>query len=170
ADPFAAEPGARMYRTGDLARYLPAGRLEFLGRNDQQVKIRGFRVEPGEIEAKLEQLDGVKDAAVVAREDAAGGRRLVAYYTGEAIAAEALHAALRASLPDYMVPGRYMHLAALPLTPNGKLDRRALPEPDAQALVSRRYDALVVEAEQALAAIWQDVLVLPMLGLQDHLF
>ncbi len=169
-DPFGGEPRASVYRTGDLGRWLADGSIEYLGRNDQQIKIRGFRVEPGEIEAKLEQLDGVKDAAVVAREDAAGGRRLVAYYTGEAIAADALHAALRASLPDYMVPGRYMHLAALPLTPNGKLDRRALPEPDAQALVSRRYEAPVGEAEQALAAIWQDLLGVARVGRQDHFF
>ncbi|WP_176324627.1 AMP-binding enzyme, partial [Burkholderia vietnamiensis] len=135
-DPFSETPRARMYRSGDLARYQPAGNLVFLGRNDDQVKIRGFRVEPGEIEARLASCPGVREAAVVVQDGEAGERRLLAYWTGEALRAEDLRRSLQASLPEYMVPAAYVRLDALPLTPNGKLDRRALPEPDALAYAS----------------------------------
>ncbi|WP_246791972.1 non-ribosomal peptide synthetase [Burkholderia perseverans] len=169
-DPFGDDPHACLYRTGDLGRWREDGSLDYLGRNDHQVKVRGFRVELGEIEARLEALDGVKDAVVVARGDAAGGRRLVAYYTGAAQPPEALHAALLAVLPDYMVPGLYVPLAALPLTPNGKLDRRALPEPGADAVVSRAYEAPQSEAEHTLARIWQELLGVARVGRSDHFF
>ncbi|WP_244131951.1 non-ribosomal peptide synthase/polyketide synthase [Burkholderia plantarii] len=169
-DPFGDDPHACLYRTGDLGRWREDGSLDYLGRNDHQVKVRGFRVELGEIEARLEALDGVKDAVVVARGDAAGGQRLVAYYTGAAQPPEALHAALLAVLPDYMVPGLYVPLAALPLTPNGKLDRRALPEPGADAVVSRRYEAPVGDTERTLARIWQELLGVERVGRHDHFF
>ena len=111
-DPFAAEPGARMYRTGDLGRWLADGNIEFLGRNDFQVKVRGFRIELGEIEARLHQHPGVGEVVVIAREDAAGEKRLVAYYTAgsraAAAGAEELRAHLSAVLPEYMVPAAYM--------------------------------------------------------------
>ena len=80
-DPFSEAPGARLYRTGDLGRYRADGAIEYLGRNDDQVKIRGLRIELGEIQARLTQLDGVKEAVVLAREDVPGDLRLVAYYT-----------------------------------------------------------------------------------------
>src|SRR6185369_7889190 len=140
-DPFAGEPGARLYRTGDKVRLLASGDLEFLGRFDDQVKIRGFRIEPGEIEQALAALPGVREAAVVVREDrpdggAEGGngdRRLVAYVAGD-VSTDALRQALRERLPDYMVPAAFVMLEALPLTPNGKVDRRALPAPERQSL------------------------------------
>ncbi|WP_176315996.1 AMP-binding enzyme, partial [Burkholderia vietnamiensis] len=127
ADPFADRPGARMYRTGDLGRWRPDGTLDYLGRNDDQVKIRGFRVEPGEIEATLVRCPGVKDAAVIARQDTPGRpdeKRLVAYLVpqdGAELSAADLRARLAAALANYMVPSAFVMLAALPLTPNSKL-------------------------------------------------
>src|SRR6202035_2884773 len=130
-DPFGGEPGGRLYRTGDLARLLPDGNLHFLGRADQQIKIRGFRIEPGEIEAALTGHPAVREAAVVAREDEALGRRLVAYVAGDESlpAADDLRTFLARSLPEHMLPSLFIHLASLPRTLNGKVDRQALPAP-----------------------------------------
>lgn len=128
-DPFAG--AGRMYRTGDLVRRGPDGRLAFLGRADHQVKLRGHRIELGEIETCLERLPGVRQAIVVAREDAPGDQRLVAYVTTERPLAEAeLRAALETQLPAFMVPARIVALDAFPLTPNKKVDRAALPAPE----------------------------------------
>jgi len=171
ADPFADRADARMYRTGDLGRWLPDGNLEFLGRNDQQIKIRGFRVEPGEIEARLRALAGVDDAAVHAREDRPGDKRLVAYVVGADIAPAAqLRAALARELPDYMVPAAFVTLPRLPLTPNGKLDRQALPAPDQDAYAQRPYAAPQGDTETALAQIWAELLQIERVGRDDHFF
>ena len=136
ANPFVAEPGARLYRTGDLGRYRSDGTIEYLGRNDFQVKIRGFRVELGEIESRLLECPGVREAVVLAREDRPGDTRLVAYYVprptgpgGPAVSAAALRQQLADTLPAFMVPALYVALDSLPLTVNGKLDRGALPPP-----------------------------------------
>ncbi|NVE01900.1 non-ribosomal peptide synthetase, partial [Massilia sp. BJB1822] len=173
ADPFSAEPDARLYKTGDLARYLADGNIEYLGRNDFQVKLRGFRIEPGEIEARLMDVSGVREAVVLAREDQPGDKRLVAYLTAEegaTLTPAALRAALANALADYMVPSAFVVLAALPLTPNGKLDRRALPAPEQGALASRTYAAPQGEVEAALAAIWQELLGVERVGRDDHFF
>src|SRR5262249_61837835 len=98
-NPFVQGAGTRMYRTGDVGRWLRDGTIEFLGRNDFQVKIRGFRIEPGEIEARLEGHSGVNKAVVLAQEGAEGSKRLVAYYTGEQVGAEALRSYLSSGLP-----------------------------------------------------------------------
>ncbi|HEX2077205.1 MAG TPA: amino acid adenylation domain-containing protein, partial [Longimicrobium sp.] len=170
-DPFGGEPGARLYGTGDLGRWRPDGTIEFLGRSDFQVKIRGFRVEPGEIEARLREHPAVREAAVVAREDEPGEKRLVAYWAGEqGVDVEALRAHLGQRLPEHMVPAAYVHLDALPLTPNGKLDRKALPSPDGEAFVRHGYEAPVGEVEQALAEVWSEVLGVERVGRRDDFF
>ncbi|RYF23453.1 MAG: amino acid adenylation domain-containing protein, partial [Comamonadaceae bacterium] len=171
-NPF-AQPGARMYATGDLVRWLPDGKLEYLGRIDQQVKIRGFRIELGEIEAALRKLPQVRDAAVVAREDRPGDKRLVAYAVaqqeGEELDANAVRDALGKMLPEYMLPSQLMLLGALPLTPNGKVDRRALPAPDAAA-GDEHYVAPLTEVQEVLGRIWADVLKVERVGLKDNFF
>ena len=163
-DPFGA---GRVYRTGDRVRRLPNGSIEFQGRMDGQVKIRGFRVETGEVEAALRDA-GAADCAVVAREDAPGERRLVAYVVGEADA-DTLRAHLRRGLPEHMVPSAFVALERLPLTPNGKLDRRALPAPEGGP-VEARYTPPQSEIETALAEVWAEVLGLDRVGRDDGFF
>ena len=171
ADPFSATPGARMYRTGDLGRWLSDGSIEYLGRTDFQVKVRGHRIELGEIEARLAEHPSVRDAVVVAREDAGGEKRLVAYCVGgDELDVAALRAHLGQTLPEYMVPAAYVRLDALPLSANGKLDRKALPAPEGAAYGTRAYEAPVGEVEEALAEIWADVLGAPRVGRWDHFF
>ncbi|MBI6710660.1 amino acid adenylation domain-containing protein, partial [Pseudomonas syringae] len=174
ADPFSEDPQARLYKTGDVGRWLANGALEYLGRNDFQVKIRGLRIEIGEIEATLAKHPAVHEAVVTAREDIPGDQRLVAYYTQSAehtaVDIETLRGHLQQQLPEYMVPAIYVLLEAMPLTPNGKLDRKALPAPDAQALISRGYEAPQGEVETLLASIWADVLKVEQVGRHDHFF
>ncbi|MGA8137182.1 MAG: amino acid adenylation domain-containing protein [Pseudomonas gingeri] len=175
ADPFGLSDDARMYRTGDLVRMRPDGVLEFLGRNDQQVKIRGFRIEPGEIEALMLTLPGVREAAVIAREDVPGSTRLVAYLSVEPHlagrnASHTLRPYLSSQLPDYMVPSAFVLVEQLPLSPNGKLDRRALPAPAAEDFAHREYEAPNDETETLLAAIWADLLGLERIGRHDDFF
>ncbi|MBV4490402.1 non-ribosomal peptide synthetase [Pseudomonas oryzicola] len=167
ADPFAS--GGRLYRTGDRVRRRADGVIDFLGRLDNQLKIRGFRIEPGEIEARLRNLAGVRDAVVVAR-DSNGGKQLIGYVVpvNAAIRAEPLRDALRAELPDYMVPAQLVLLPALPLTPNGKVDRNGLPTP--AFTTGRAWMAPRNAIEQALAAIWQDVLDVQQVGVDDNFF
>ncbi|HEU4562948.1 MAG TPA: non-ribosomal peptide synthase/polyketide synthase, partial [Longimicrobium sp.] len=170
-DPFSAEPGARLYRTGDRVRWLADGSLEFLGRTDRQVKVRGFRIEPGEIEARLREHPEVREAVVLAREDAPGDRRLVAYLVGpESVAIDALRTHLSERLPEYMVPAAYVRLEALSLTPTGKVDRKALPAPEGGAFVTRGYEAPVGETEEALAGVWSELLRVEQVGRRDHFF
>ncbi|MBC9250735.1 hypothetical protein A9179_10650 [Pseudomonas alcaligenes] len=193
-DPFGAA-GERMYRTGDLVRWREDGTLDYLGRVDHQVKIRGFRIELGEIESQLLALDGVQEAAVIARETPSG-KQLVGYIVAKPDShpspngrgdggegAPELHdasltptlsqgerelrAALAKVLPDYMVPAQIIVLAKLPLTPAGKLDRAALPEPSWQ---SQSYEAPQSNNERILAAIWAEVLGVERVGRQDHFF
>jgi acyl-coenzyme A synthetase/AMP-(fatty) acid ligase/acyl carrier protein len=170
ADPFGS--GKRLYRTGDLARWRADGELEYLGRVDHQVKVRGYRIELGEIEAALRGDAGVKDCVVVAREDAPGDKRLVAYVVGEGETApdsNGLRAQLKKSLPEYMVPSTVVRLARLPLTPNGKVDRRALPAPEGRPEVTA-YVAPRTPIEEAVAAIWCEVLKLDKVGIDDNFF
>ena len=202
-DPFSGDPPAgdslasrsvtqgRLYKTGDLGRWGADGNIEYLGRNDHQVKIRGFRIELGEIEAQLRRQAQVNEAVVIARDEAHGDKRLVAYVTArasavakgelatggesvsgraEGLSVESLRALLTASLPDYMVPSAFVVLASLPLTANGKLDRKALPAPDRDVYPGQQYEAPRGEIESALAQIWQELLAVERVGRQDHFF
>jgi amino acid adenylation domain-containing protein len=170
-DPFSEESGARMYRTGDLGRWRSDGTIEFLGRNDFQVKIRGFRVELGEIEAQLCACDGVREAMVLAREDAPGEKRLVAYYVSEdALDVAVLRERLSRRMPDYMLPTAFVRMLSWPLTANGKLDRRALPAPEGDAYARREYEAPLGAAEESVAAIWRELLGLDQVGRHDNFF
>jgi amino acid adenylation domain-containing protein/non-ribosomal peptide synthase protein (TIGR01720 family) len=169
-DPFSREEGARVYRTGDLGRWLPEGHIEFLGRNDFQVKIRGFRIELGEIEEALRRQAGVSEAVVIAQEDKVGDKRLVGYVTpanGRGLDPRELREGLGQSLPEYMIPAAIVELERWPLTPSGKLDRRALPEP--KYSVAQWRAARTVE-EEALCALFAEVLGVERVGLDDHFF
>ncbi len=172
-DPFSQTPEARMYKTGDVGRWREDGHIEYLGRNDFQVKLRGFRIELGEIEAKLGSCAGVREAVVIAREESAEERRLVAYVVmkeGAPLSVSGLREELSGTLPEYMVPSAFVELAQLPLTANGKLDRQALPAPDERAVAKRQYEAPQGEVESVLAQIWQELLGLTQVGRHDHFF
>ncbi|MCX9140277.1 AMP-binding protein, partial [Pseudomonas sp. DCB_PUT] len=172
-DPF-SDNGGRLYRTGDLARYRADGVIDYAGRIDHQVKIRGLRIELGEIEARLLELPSVQEAVVLAQ-DGSSGKQLVGYVVpvdntqDESALRDSLREALKAGLPDYMVPAHLLLLDKLPVTPNGKLDRKALPQPDASQLQGE-YVAPQSELEQQIAAIWADVLKLERVGLSDNFF
>jgi aryl carrier-like protein len=187
--------GGRLYKTGDLVRYLPDGTLEFLGRADFQVKVRGFRIELGEIEAVLAQHPQVREAAVLAHRDPSGTHYLVAYLAPvtedrglkiedspesaqEQLSSilyplsSELRAFLQARLPSYMIPATFVGLERMPLTPNGKLNRAALPVPDAddrRSNLTAPFRPPSTAAEQALAAIWSDVLGVDRVGVDDNL-
>ncbi|HEX5254708.1 MAG TPA: amino acid adenylation domain-containing protein, partial [Mycobacterium sp.] len=166
ACPFGG-PGTRMYRTGDLVRWGTGGQLQYLGRADEQVKVRGYRIELGEIQSALASLAGVEQAAVIAREDRPGDKRLVGYVTGTADPAE-IRVELGERLPPYMVPAAVVVIDALPLTPNGKLDTRALPTPESQDVDGYRAPGSAVE--EILAGIYGDVLGLERVGVDDSFF
>ena len=176
ADPF--RKGERIYKTGDLARWLPNGTVEFFGRKDNQIKIRGYRIELGEIENVLSSVEYVSNGCVLASEDNNGDKRLVGYVVIEGLDTnvdkdtwkDTLQEELKQSLPEYMVPTLWVALQELPLTSNGKIDRKALPEPDSSGLSGREYVAPRNEAEEQLAAIWQDLLGVEQVGIYDNFF
>jgi amino acid adenylation domain-containing protein len=175
-EPYGEEAGGRMYRTGDVGRWLEDGTIEFLGRNDDQVKIRGFRVELGEIEARLMEHSGVREAVVIMGEATAGDKRLVAYYTAveeeTRLSAEVLRPYLSARLPEYMIPAAYVRMEKLPLTPNGKLDRRALASVEelAQRGGERKYEGPRTAVEEILCGIWEEVLNVERVGVCHNFF
>jgi acyl carrier protein len=184
--PFSESAGARLYATGDLVRWRPDGTLEFLGRLDQQVKIRGLRIELGEIEQGLLELPAVRECAVTV---SGGGeeQRLVAYVVPEEDPAsgaeddaalvqrkerliEGYREGLGNRLPGYMVPQVYVFLPRLPLTVNGKVDREALPDPEESDLLKSRYVAPRNATEEKMCALWQDVLKVGRVGIEDDFF
>ena len=179
--PYSAEAGARLYRTGDQVRWLADGTLEFVGRLDQQVKVRGFRVELGEIEVTLGEQEKVREAVVIAREDSAGEKRLVAYVVPHtevqsmqqerAQLISRLRVHLEQKLPDYMIPASFVLLDALPLTSNGKVDRRALPVPDeARPEQAGDFVAPSTPIEELLSRLWAELLRVESVGVRDDFF
>ncbi|MGB6071296.1 MAG: amino acid adenylation domain-containing protein, partial [Rhodococcus sp. (in: high G+C Gram-positive bacteria)] len=168
ADPFT--PGGRLYRTGDLVTWRKDGELEYVGRTDFQVKIRGFRIELGDIDAALGSLNEVGDVAVLALDDTGLGARLVAYVVpavGATVDSDRLRTALSGRLPSYMVPSAFVILDALPRNANGKLDRQALPEPQFEAA---QFRAPTNPVEEAVAAVFAEVLSVERVGLDDDFF
>ena len=164
-NPFAE---GKLYKTGDLARYRDDGVLEFIGRTDFQVKLRGFRIELEEIEATLKSFSGVRDAVVILRDDR-GNRRLTAYLVAEGLQTRDLRAYASSKLPDYMVPSAWVLLREFPLTANGKLDRKALPEP-ATTVTQQAFVLPRDQAESEIAAIWANILHLPVVGVTEDFF
>ncbi|HZR16253.1 MAG TPA: amino acid adenylation domain-containing protein [Verrucomicrobiae bacterium] len=165
-------PSERLYRTGDLAKLEPDGNFEFVGRVDGQVKIRGFRIEPGEIESALRSCPSVKEAVVIAQNDRAEHKRLVAYFVAQprySPSVSDLMEFLRGRLPAYMVPSAFIPLDALPITPSGKLDRQALAPPDeARPALARQCDNPITGIQADLAAIWGEVLQIQEVGIHDN--
>ncbi len=172
-DPFTGSRGARMYRTGDLARFRPGGVIECLGRTDGQVKVRGYRVELGDVEAGLSTHPGVSAAAALAADDPAGFKKLVGYIVPKSEVPDAadLRSWLKERLPEYMIPAAFVVLKTMPMTPNGKVDRRALPAPDHAELASATPAvAPRDEVEARLARVWEDVLEVKPVGVNQSFF
>jgi amino acid adenylation domain-containing protein/non-ribosomal peptide synthase protein (TIGR01720 family) len=171
-DPFSQRPGGRLYRTGDLGRLSPEGQVEFVGRRDHQVKIRGFRIELGEIERNLLEHPAVREAVLLARQDDANEKHLVAYLVARpSPEVQELRAFLRERVPDYMVPAAFVVLGSLPLGANGKVDRQALPAPENAGRSSgAAYVAPRTAAEKVLAEVWKQVLAVDTLGIHDNFF
>ncbi|GBF80267.1 non-ribosomal peptide synthetase [Aphanothece sacrum] len=163
-----------LYKTGDLARYLPDGNIEFIGRMDDRVKIRGYSVELGELEAVLNQHPGLSQATVKVYGKKATDKYLCAYFVPlktETITIEALRSFLEKQLPEYMIPSVFMSMEYLPLTSNGKVDRRKLPEPTTnRPELIQKYVAPNTPTEEILTAIWQDILGLTKIGINDNFF
>ena len=162
----------RMYRTGDVARFRPDGLIEYIGRRDEQVQIRGYRVELGEVQAKIEGIDGVAKCAVVLREDEPGQSTLVAYLvaSGNSVDTESVRAQLANEVPTYMIPAAFVSLDELPLTPNGKVDRKRLPAPVQGATVGRVGEAPENAVEGSVIEIWAKLLKYHSIGVSDNFF
>ncbi len=163
-DPF--YPGERMYQTGDIARWTEDGLVEWLGRSDGQVKVRGYRIEPGEIEAAIRRIDGIREAAVTARTEH-GETALYAYIEGRK--SDDVRAELATRLPAYMMPAQFIEMSEWPVTPSGKLDRRTLPAPGGSA-DRQAYTAPRNVTEMKLCALWEEVLKNGPVGIRDHFF
>ena len=173
ANPFSDDPASRLYKTGDMARYLADGTIEFIGRNDTQVKIHGFRIELGEIESVLAEHPAIGMAVVMARDDGAGEKRLVAYITSESeyLTATPLREYVNERLPDYMVPATFVLVERIPMTTNGKVDRTALPAPDAEnSLPEEESTAPATKIETAVAGILASLLKLDHVDKEANFF
>jgi non-ribosomal peptide synthetase component F/acyl carrier protein len=172
-DSLSGTRGTRLYRSGDRVRYRAGGEISFLGRIDYQVKIRGHRIEPGEVEAALRKDPQLREVVVIDSEDH-GDKRLIAYLVPAqqtSLSLSALQKSLREQLPDYMIPTGWVVLDEIPLTPNGKVDRAALPQPGRTRLdTGQSFVAPPTLIEEALAAIWRQVLNLDQINTDDNFF
>jgi len=172
ANPFADDSTAKMYKTGDVVRWLDNGNLQFIGRADNQVKIRGFRVELGEIENLLLSHPQI-EAAVVMTKALKNTQQLISYYTtvdAKAIETDDLKAFLQQKLPDYMIPVALQHLEVLPVTPNGKVDKNTLKKRKIDLTNGQGYIAPESDIEQQLAKIWEELLEIRQVGMNDNFF
>ncbi|MCP4155379.1 MAG: non-ribosomal peptide synthetase, partial [bacterium] len=159
-----------LYRTGDLARWLANGKIEFMGRIDRQVKIRGYRIELEELESRLLASESVREAVIIARENAKGEKYLCAYLVSPyPLNTKKLRGILLKSVPEYMLPSYFMSINKIPLTANGKLDRNALPEPIAD-VPARKYTEPRNDKEILLTEIWQQALDIDKIGINDDFF
>ncbi len=172
ANPFVNDVHARIYNTGDCARYLPDGTVECLGRVDHQVKIRGFRIELGDVETALRSHTKIAHAVVVAREDGAGGKRLIGYVKSRngPLSPGEMREFVRAKVPAYMVPANFVMVDEFPLTPNGKIDVRRLPAPDGSRAKAHGCIPPRTDDERALVEVWQEVLGVRQIGINDDVF
>lgn len=171
SDSFSKDADARLYKTGDLAIMGSDGQIDFVGRKDAQIKMRGYRIELGEIETVLHECPGVNQCIVLAQKDTLGTKQLIAYIVPQGTFDKAaIIAYAKQQLPDYMVPSVFVPLDQLPLNTNGKVDKKALPEWNEVLLTEKSYVAPQSDMEKAVAEIWQDLLQLDAIGLDDPFF
>ena len=171
ANPFVNNSEDRMYKTGDFGYYDLDGNVNFSERKDQQVKVRGFRIDLAEIEYTLSRIPGIKDCVVLTSKDALNENRIVAYYRGTASLSSAeLRNKIRAYLPSYMVPSAFIVMTDYPRTPNGKIDKEAFPLPEQSDIASKRYTPPKTVTQEKIVQIWQDVLPIPQIGIDDDFF
>ncbi|WP_113970949.1 non-ribosomal peptide synthetase [Rossellomorea aquimaris] len=164
-------PNMILYKTGDIGRWLEDGNIEYLGRIDHQVKIRGYRIELGEIESNLVNCNGVDDCVVIDRENENGDKYLCAYVVSkQEVSISDIKKELSLKLPSYSVPSYFVRLDAIPLTPNGKADRKVLPEPVQQFEIDTPFVEPISNTEKITADVWQSVLGVKRVGLQDNYF
>ncbi|MEO5563014.1 MAG: amino acid adenylation domain-containing protein [Chitinophagaceae bacterium] len=170
-DPFRDEQGAKLYRTGDIGRWLPDGNVEYLGRMDDQLKIRGYRVEPGEIESVVQQSGMVKQCVVISDKDKTDTNRLIGYVTVDTLFdRELMIEYLQQHLPEHMIPRLWVLLDNIPLTVSGKVDKRSLPKADGAAMSTKEFVAPRNETDALFADIWQELLGIEQVGINDNFF
>ncbi|MCK4258430.1 MAG: amino acid adenylation domain-containing protein [Halanaerobiales bacterium] len=164
-------PGRKMYRTGDLARWTQDGEIEFLGRTDHQVKIRGYRIELGEIENHLVQLDFVKEAIVVVKKDIEDEKIICAYLvSSKKVSIKELRKQLENNLPHYMIPTQFAYIDQIPVRPSGKIDFARLSKVEAELDSGEKYVAPRNEIDEKLVTIWENLLDVKGIGIDDHFF
>ncbi|MCB9251761.1 MAG: amino acid adenylation domain-containing protein [Flavobacteriales bacterium] len=170
-DPFSEKKGARMYKTGDLGRWTEEGEIEYLGRLDDQVKVRGYRIELGEIESAIEQTGLVNRSVVVVKNDSSNTSRLVGYVEKKKdYTKHKLQEILREHIPEYMIPRWWVEMEKLPLNPNGKIDKKSLPDPEAEGQLSGAFVAPKNPTEETLVEIWKEIMNLDKIGTKDNFF